>query len=68
MRRFERLGNRVVLGIIAAAFVNGLALLMSAYRPAVWEKWVSTIFAAGFAVALGIGLYLGWSILRSGRS
>ncbi len=67
VRRFERLGNRLVLGIIAAAFVNGLALLMSAYRPAGWEKWISTIFVVGFIAAVGIGLYLAWSILRSGR-
>ena len=67
VRRFERVGNRLVLGIIAAAFVNGLALLMSAYRPAGWEEWVGTIFAVGFAAAIGIGLYLAWSILRTGR-
>ena len=67
VRRFERLGNRLVLGIIAAAFVNGLALLMSAYRPAGWEEWISTIFAVGFVAAVGIGVYLAWSILRSGR-
>lgn len=67
VRRFERLGNRLVLGIIAAAFVNGLALLMSAYRPAGWEKWISTIFSVGFVAAVGIGLYLAWSILRTGR-
>lgn len=67
VRRFERLGNRLVLGIIAAAFVNGLALLMSAYRPAGWEEWISTIFTVGFAAAVGIGIYLAWSILRTGR-
>lgn len=67
VRRFERLGNRLVLGIIAAAFVNGLALLLSAYRPAGWEEWISTIFAAGFVTAAGIGLYLTWSILRTGH-
>lgn len=35
--RFERLANRLVLGIIAAAFINGLAVLMSIYHPAGWE-------------------------------
>ncbi|MBI2942242.1 MAG: AarF/ABC1/UbiB kinase family protein [Chloroflexi bacterium] len=68
IRRFERLANRIVLGIIAASFVNGLAVLMSVYRPPGWEEWAGTVFAAGFAFAGALGAYLAWSILRSGRS
>jgi ubiquinone biosynthesis protein len=67
VRRFERLGNRVVLGIIAAALINGLALLLSAHRQPGWEQWIGVVFTAGFIVATGIGLYLIWSILRTGR-
>jgi ubiquinone biosynthesis protein len=67
VRRFERLGNRVVLGIIVAAFVNGLALLMSAYRPSGWEQWIGIIFTGGLMAAAVIGLYLAWSIFRTGR-
>jgi len=67
VRRFERLGNRVVLGIIAAAFVNGLALLLSVYRPAAWEEWVGIIFAGGFVIAAAIGAYLVYGILRTGH-
>jgi len=65
--RFERLGNRVVLGIIAAAFVNGLALLLSVYRPAGWDQWFGTIVAAGFLIAAAIGGYLVYGILRTGH-
>jgi ubiquinone biosynthesis protein len=67
LNRFERLGNRIVLGIIAAAFVNGLALLMSVYRPEGWEGWVGVIFGVGISVALLLGIYLAWSIVRTGR-
>lgn len=67
VRRFERLANRIILGIIVAAFVNGLAVLVSVYRPAVLERWAGAVFAVGFAFAAIIGVYLAWSILRSGR-
>jgi ubiquinone biosynthesis protein len=67
LRRFEQLTNRLILGILAAAFVNGLAVLMSVYRPAGWDQWAGVIFTVGFVVAGGLGVYLAWSILRSGR-
>ena len=62
--RFERISNRIVLGIIAAAFINGLAVLLSAYRPPAWERWGWAFFAFGFICALVLGVYLAWSILR----
>ena len=63
--RFERLANRLVLGIIAAAFINGLAVLMAMYHPADWEAWAPFVFAVGFLFAAGLGAYLAWSIIRS---
>lgn len=65
--RLERLGNRIILGIIAAAFVNGLAVLMSVYRPPGWDQWAGAVFGMGFLFAAVLGIYLAWSILRSGR-
>ena len=67
LRRAERLTNRLVLGIIAAAFVNGLAMLMAVYHPTGDERWLAAFFAIGFIVAAVLGLYLARSILRSGR-
>ena len=67
MRRFERLANRIVLGILAAAFIAGLAVLLAAYHPAGWEQWAGVFFAVGFVAAAALGAYLAWSILRSGR-
>jgi hypothetical protein len=32
-----------------------------------WENWAGVMFAAGFFFALALGIYLAWSILRSGR-
>lgn len=65
--RFERISDRIVLGVIAAAFINGLAVLMSVYRPPGWEHWAPAVFAFGFGCALILGSYLAWSILRRKR-
>jgi ubiquinone biosynthesis protein len=65
--RLEQLANRIVLGVIAGAFTNGLAILMLVYRPPGWERWAWVAFTFGFVCATGLGAYLAWSILRSGR-
>jgi ubiquinone biosynthesis protein len=62
--RLEKIANRIVLGVIAAAFINGLAVLVSVYRPPGWERWAWAVFAFGFSCALLLGAYLAWNILR----
>jgi len=62
--RLERIANRIVLGVIAAAFINGLAVLVSVYKPPGWERWGWAVFAFGFLCALLLGAYLAWNILR----
>jgi ubiquinone biosynthesis protein len=68
INRLEQLANRIVLGVIAAAFIVGLAVLLSVYRPPGWELWAGRIFAIGFFFAAVLGVYLAWSILRPRRS
>jgi ubiquinone biosynthesis protein len=67
VRRLERLGNRIVLGLLAGSFIIGLAMLMSVYHPPGWEQWVGGVFSLGFVLAAALGLYLAVAILRSGR-
>ena len=67
INRFERISNRIVLGVIAAAFINGLAVLASVYRPPLWESWAWVVFAFGFLCALTLGVYLAVIILRPRR-
>ena len=67
MNRLETLTNRIVLAVIAAAFIIGLAVLMSFYHPIGWQPWIAVVFALGFFAAAGVGLYLAWSILRGSR-
>ncbi len=67
VRRFERLANRLVLGMLASAFIVGLAVLMAAFHPPGTEGLVGPAFGVGFALAAVLGTYLAWTILRSGR-
>jgi ubiquinone biosynthesis protein len=67
LARLERMVNRIVLGILTAAFIVGLAVLLSVYQPFGWQNWAGAMFAVGFFLALVLGVYLIWSILRSGR-
>ena len=62
--RLERIVNRIVLGVLAAAFINGLAVLVSVYRPPGWAHWGWAVFLFGFLCALLLGVYLAWNILR----
>jgi ubiquinone biosynthesis protein len=61
--RLERLGKQIVLGIILAAFITGLAMLMASYHPAGWNQWI--FFLIGFALASLLAVALAWSMLRS---
>ena len=64
INRLEKIANRIVLGVIAAAFINGLAVLVSVYRPPGWARFGWVVFAFGFLCALILGVYLAWSILK----
>jgi ubiquinone biosynthesis protein len=66
--RLERIANRIVVGILTAAFVVGLAILLSVYRPPGFRQWASIAFALGIAGVLLPGLYLSWQVFRSERS
>jgi ubiquinone biosynthesis protein len=70
LNRLERMVNRIVLGILTSAFIVGLAILLSVYRPpgeARAQTWAAVMFAAGFFFAVVMGVYLAWSILKSKR-
>jgi len=66
LRRAERTANRVVLGILASAFVIALAVLLSAYHVRS-DPQIGVVLVVGFILASVLGIYVAWSILRSGR-
>jgi ubiquinone biosynthesis protein len=66
VRRFEQAINRLVFGMLVAAFVNGLAILTLAYldHPFGAIAWVDALFLLGFVLASAFAVFLAWSILR----
>ncbi|HEY0493286.1 MAG TPA: AarF/ABC1/UbiB kinase family protein [Candidatus Dormibacteraeota bacterium] len=66
IRRLERIANRMVLGIIAAAFVIALAVLISAFHLRS-DPAAGVVLILGFLAASALGGYVAISILRSGR-
>jgi ubiquinone biosynthesis protein len=63
----ERIANRVVFGILTAAFVIGLAMMLTSDRPRGFAQWAGVFFALGIAGAIVFGIYLLWQLLRSER-
>jgi hypothetical protein len=65
--RMEQLTNRLTLGILAAAFTVGLALLVAAYHPTNWDVMIELLFLLVLIFAGGFGTYILMLILRSQR-
>jgi len=65
-KRAERIANRIVLGIIVAALIVGLSMLVSAYRPGMPGVW-EVVLTVGLTLAGVLAIYLVWSIFRSGH-
>lgn len=63
--RLERLANRIVLSLIASAFIIGLAVLMAVIHPFGMERWMGIMFVLGFLIATALGTYIIRDILRS---
>lgn len=61
----KQLVHRVVLGIIAAAFIIGLSTLLPVFRPIIGIWWISVFLVIGFLFAFVLGMYLAFAILRS---
>lgn len=66
VQRAERLVNRLVLGMLAASFTIGLAILMAVYHPPGWEQWIGLVFTLSLAVTGALGVYLAWGLRRPG--
>lgn len=64
--RAERLGNRLVAGVLAAALIDGLAELMAA-DPARWPARRRPLFAIGVGAAGTLAAYAAWGANRARR-
>nr|WP_240974808.1 AarF/ABC1/UbiB kinase family protein [Arthrobacter sp. SF27] len=64
--RAERIGNRVVAGLIAAAFIRGLGELVVADKDE-FRRWARPLMGAGLGAAGTLGSYLAWTGRRKKR-
>ena len=65
LERMEQLTNRLTLGILAAAFTIGMALLVSVYHPAGWDAIIELLFLLVLVLSGVFGTYILLLILRS---
>jgi ubiquinone biosynthesis protein len=61
--RLERLGDRMVAGIVAAAFIRGITDLAAADKER-FGRWEGPMMGVGIAMAGALGSYLGWTARR----
>lgn len=67
VRHVERIANRLVLGMLAAAFVNGIAVLMAVYHLGPGTTWLTVFFVLGLMAVILSGLTLVWMAWRARR-
>ena len=61
--RLERLGDRLVAGIVAAAFIRGITELAGADKER-FDRLEGPIMGVGLGMAGALGTYLGWTARR----
>lgn len=63
MDRVERIGNRLVAGLITAALINAIGELVSD-EPRQFHRWPGALFSAGIGGVAALGGYLAWTSRR----
>ena len=70
-RRFQTMANRVILGIIAgiiaAASINALAVLLTISERSELERWAGAAFIVGLIVVAFTGILLVWGLFHPGQ-
>ena len=67
LARIEVLANRIILGILAAAFTVGMALLVAAYHPSGFDGFAHVLFLLVLVLSGSFGTYLLALIVLSKR-
>lgn len=63
--RVERIGNRLVAGMIAAALIGGVGSLTTGDKER-WGSWEKPFMRAGLGAGSALGAYLVWTSRRPG--
>lgn len=64
--RAERIGDRLIAGIIAAAFIRGISELAAADKER-FGRWEGPLMGIGLGMSGALGAYLGWTARRLNR-
>ena len=64
--RLERIGDRVVAGIITAAFIRGIGQMATADKDR-WGRWEGPLMGIGLGMSGALGAYLGWTARQMKR-
>lgn len=60
--RIERVGNRLVAGMISAALITGIGGIVSSERK--WRSWEGALLGTGLGAISALGGYLAWTARR----
>ncbi|GAP06828.1 predicted unusual protein kinase [Anaerolinea thermolimosa] len=66
--KFQKMTNRLTLGMILSAVIIALSLIMVVYRAETWETLGNYIFGFALISSILFGVWLIWSIIRTGRT
>lgn len=58
--RIERIGNRLVAGMIAAAFIRGISELAASDKQR-WGSWEKPLMSIGLGASTALSAYLAWT-------
>ncbi|WP_210481320.1 AarF/ABC1/UbiB kinase family protein [Naasia sp. SYSU D00948] len=61
--RMERVGQRLVVAVIASALVRGIGQLIAA-NPSRWHSWQGPLMGAGMGMLATMSTYLAWTARR----
>lgn len=68
LSKFQKMTNRLTLGMILSAVIIALALVMVVYRSETWEAIGNYVFGFALITSILFGIWLIWSIIRTGRT
>ncbi|WP_298005630.1 MULTISPECIES: AarF/ABC1/UbiB kinase family protein [Anaerolinea] len=66
--KFQKMTNRLTLGMILSAVIVALSLVLVVYKPETWQPIGEFIFGFALISSIIFGIWLIWSIIRTGRT
>jgi len=65
--QMHKMVNRLSISMLTTAFILGMSLMMASYQPKGWERLIGGVISLMFLAASFLGIWLIFSIWRSGR-